>query len=368
MEKPKVLLLGKLPPPYMGPAIATSIILASSLSDKFDLLHVDTTINKSIGSLGKKEFKKIGINISIYRKLIVSLIKHKPAITLIPISQTTLGFVKDAGFILLAAFLSKKVLLQLRGSNLKSWLNSSDFITKAFVKYCFRKSDGVIVLGNNLRHLFEDYFREDQIFVVPNGCDISIPKEQGNKEVIEILYFANFLESKGILDVLKAVAILNKKNTQKFKLKAVGAWNNATFEAACFSLVKDNKLPVEFCNVQSGQEKWQTYANADIFVFTPNMPEGHPWVMVEALAAGLPIISTNQGAIVESVSDQKNGFIVESKSAGQIAEKLTQLLENSEMRQKMGQSSRAHYLANFTEEKMVENLTQTFNCLINVKQ
>jgi glycosyltransferase involved in cell wall biosynthesis len=95
------------------------------------------------------------------------------------------------------------------------------------------------------------------------------------------------------------------------------------------------------------------------------MPEGHPWVLVEAMAAGLPIISTDQGAITESVIDGVNGFIVDSNNPLQIAEKLEYLMDHPEIREKMGKESRRLYEENFTEEKMIEKLKDVFNTVLN---
>ena len=83
------------------------------------------------------------------------------------------------------------------------------------------------------------------------------------------------------------------------------------------------------------------------------------------MAAGLPIISTDQGAITESVIDGVNGFIVKKQNPQQIAEKIKILIEKSELRLKMGNESRRLYEENFTEEKMVERLTQAFNAVLS---
>ena len=94
MAKSKVIIVGKLPPPYVCPAVATKILLNSELNSKFDLLHLNNTVNKTVEEFGKGKFNKVGKNITIYRKLFSLLKKKKPELILIPISQTTLGFLK----------------------------------------------------------------------------------------------------------------------------------------------------------------------------------------------------------------------------------------------------------------------------------
>jgi len=106
-------------------------------------------------------------------------------------------------------------------------------------------------------------------------------------------------------------------------------------------------------------------ADSDIFVFPPSAPEGHPWVIVEAMAAGLPVISTDQGAISESVLDGENGFIVDPDSPEQIAEKIALLVKNEKLRKEMGRRSREVYENNLTEEKMVSGLSESIRTIID---
>ena len=81
------------------------------------------------------------------------------------------------------------------------------------------------------------------------------------------------------------------------------------------------------------------------------------------MASGLPVISTDQGAIIESVIDQENGFIVPTHSPDVIAEKLQLLITDHALRAKMGKRSREFYLSKFTETKMVENFSAAFSAV-----
>lgn len=364
MKRKKVLILGKLPPPYMGPSIATEIILKSRLNENFELIHLDTKTNHTIASFGKWKISKIWNNMAIYFRMMRILSSQKPDLVLIPISQTTTGFVKDSFFILIARLYGRKILLQLRGSNFKKWIDGASGLTKSWVRMNLGKTKGIIVLGNKLRYLFEGYFNAGQIFVVPNGGDYTIPVRTENKE-LRILYLSNLLASKGVEDVCLALEMLGKETAVDFSADLVGAWHNESDKKRCLEILSRNKnLKVRIHAPKGREEKFQFLGNADIFVFPPREPEGHPWALVEAMAAGLPIISTDQGAITESVLDGQNGFIVAPANATGIAGKMKLLAENAELRKKMGNESRNLYLANFTEAKMVERFTTVFNTLL----
>lgn len=361
MKRKKVLILGKLPPPYMGPSIATEIILKSSLRNQFDLVHLDTRINHTLAAFGKWSMGKIFRNFSLYRRMNRILRTEKPDLVLIPISQTTTGFIKDSIFIRLAAMHGSRIVLHLRGSDFKNWMARANALTRRLVRNALAKAAGAIVLGKNLRHLFSEHFADDKIFVVPNGGNYVFPPRQAHGEV-RLLYFSNLLVAKGVEDVLNAVKSL--RTEQAFSIDLVGEWYDPNDKARCLRLVEQTAAPVRIHSAKGGTEKLQYLANADVFVFPPREPEGHPWAIVEAMAAGLPILSTDQGAIVESVLNNQNGFIVEPARPDQLAEKLKILIEDKNLREKMGSESRNLYLLNFTEEKMVARLAQVFNAVL----
>jgi glycosyltransferase involved in cell wall biosynthesis len=84
--------------------------------------------------------------------------------------------------------------------------------------------------------------------------------------------------------------------------------------------------------------------------------EGHPWVIVEAMAAGLPIVTTDHGCIRESVIDGKNGFLIPKKDPVAVAEKVNLLVENQKLRKQMGNKSRQLYEAGFTKEHFIRKM------------
>ena len=360
MQAKKILILGKLPPPFMGPALATRIILDSSLKEKYRLFHIDTKAYDSLNELGKWSFKKIFRNNAIYFRMLRVCISQKPDLVLIPISQATTGFIKDSIFILIARFTGRRVLLQLRGSDFKSWLKSSAKWMQRYAAFILHRTQGMIVLGKSLRHIFEEYYSPDKIYVVPNGANYNLSFSLKKNIPLRILYLANLQASKGIEDVLEAVQILIKQGLDNFHLDVVGQWRSEETRVNCEKLVSDNKLPVTFHPADAGKKKMEFLGNADIFVFPPRAPEGHPWVIVEAMAAGLPVISTDRGAIAECILDGQNGFIVPVNNPGQIAIKLKQLISDNALRERMGKESRKLYEENFTEEKMVGRLSETF--------
>jgi glycosyltransferase involved in cell wall biosynthesis len=86
------------------------------------------------------------------------------------------------------------------------------------------------------------------------------------------------------------------------------------------------------------------------------------------MAAGMPVISTDQGAIAEYVIDGDNGFIVKKQSPEMIAEKVLVLAGDPERRAAMGRRSRELYEENLTENSLVERLSGVFCSVLGVNK
>lgn len=362
MNNRKILIVGKLPPPYMGPSIAFSILIHSKLKVYYDLSWFDVTLNKSLNTLGKMSIGKLLNSCSLLIRFSKQVRKTRPEIALIPISQSTIGFLKDALLILICSFYGVNIVIQLRGSNFLNWLKKSSVLNQSFVKWVLGKTLGVIVLGEKLRYLFTDYYTEDKIFVVPNGGELNFPDKIVHQNTkLKILYLANLQQSKGIEDVIDAIKIVNDNRPGAIHLTVAGGWREEEVKSYCIDRTRKSSLPVTFTGPVSGDEKLRLFSQADLFVFTPREPEGHPWSVIEAMAAGIPVITTDRGAITESIAHNINGFIVESHHPEAIAQRIEQLLDDHRLRIAMGLKNRSDYLEKYTENVMIEKYRFVFD-------
>lgn len=356
MERPTVLILGKLPPPYIGPAVATKIILESTLKERFALHHFDTRINDSVAEMGSFKWGKLRIIRRLYRTFRQKLRQFKPQVVIIPIAQTYVGFLKDLPFIHIAAASGAKVVVHLRGSEFRDMYDGLGALRQIGLRHSLCKVQGAIVLGENLRYIFEGLLPDERIFVVPNGGDFQFPERKNH--TLRVTYLANCLPGKGLKELLQAIELLTKKDgLPAFEFCAYGSWDNAAYRTECEALIaQPHMVHCLLPGPISGDAKWQALSDSDIFVFAPKAPEGHPWSLIEAAAASLPIISTDRGAIAQNVVDGYNGFLLPHPEPVMLAEALHKLLSNMALRKIMGQASRTLYEAEFTGEQMAGRL------------
>jgi glycosyltransferase involved in cell wall biosynthesis len=99
----------------------------------------------------------------------------------------------------------------------------------------------------------------------------------------------------------------------------------------------------------------ELYLAADLFVLS-SLWEGMPNVVLEAMAAGLPVLATNTGGIPEMIEDKKNGFIAPAATAEAVSEKLSFILENTHLLPAVGEKAVETVKEGFSVQKMVRSL------------
>jgi glycosyltransferase involved in cell wall biosynthesis len=103
-------------------------------------------------------------------------------------------------------------------------------------------------------------------------------------------------------------------------------------------------------------------AASDVLVL-PSFREGTPRVITEAMASGLPIVATDIAGIPEQVEDEENGYLVSTGDSGALAERLEQLLADTELREQMGEGG-LERVERFSVGTMVGELDQLYQELL----
>ena len=89
--------------------------------------------------------------------------------------------------------------------------------------------------------------------------------------------------------------------------------------------------------------------------------EGQPLVVLEAMAAGVPIIFTNRGCLRETVSDNKAGAEVPINDSEALAEKLLWMMDHPSVLQKMGMEGRHRYESLYTKDHHIKCIGEVFD-------
>jgi L-malate glycosyltransferase len=104
-------------------------------------------------------------------------------------------------------------------------------------------------------------------------------------------------------------------------------------------------------------------AAADLFLLT-SVSEGIPLTVIEAMAAGLPVVATPVGAIAVAIEDGKSGLLVPVRDAGALEAALRRLIEDAALRQALGAAARARVESVFAFEAVVARLAAIYDELL----
>ena len=96
------------------------------------------------------------------------------------------------------------------------------------------------------------------------------------------------------------------------------------------------------------QQLLDLYYSSDVFAFPPIWNEGFGLPPVEAMAAGLPVVASRSGTVVETVVDGVTGLLIEKNNVEQLAQSLLALVKDDVTRETMGRAGRQRVLQHFT--------------------
>jgi alpha-maltose-1-phosphate synthase len=200
--------------------------------------------------------------------------------------------------------------------------------------------------------------------VFPYGVNTSIfkPVKKKKKKNINLLFIGRLVKEKGIYDLLK-VFIKLKKEYRNILLTMIGRGEEKDSLLALLEQINFNKF-VKIKTV-SYKDIAKEYQKADIFILL-SRPSRH-WeeylgmVLLEAMASGLPVVSTKSGAIPETVG--KAGFLVKPGNWQQALKILKNLCNNKSLREKFGRIARKRAVEEFTAEKAGLNLKNFYQSL-----
>jgi glycosyltransferase involved in cell wall biosynthesis len=347
--KPRLVVIGPLPPPYHGVTVSTTLVLENRLlRDRFEVEHLDTSDHRENANVGTWDLRNIRLAIASVAALYTRL-KGPTGIVYLPLSQNAPGFVRDALLIHIARMRGWKVAVHLRGSDFRTFYRERGSLFRRWIRAAMSQVDSVAVMGTGLRWVFGGLVPPERIFVVPNGTPD--PRNNGTEprpEPDSVLFLSNLRRRKGVSEAVEAALIVLERHPAA-RFRFVGEWESDELARQLKARTAEVADRVEFLPPVTGAAKDQLLSSSSIVLFPPVEPEGHPRVVLEALAAGVPIVTTNRGAIAETV-DERSGFVLEEPAPDQLADCLLRLLADPTLRQQMGEAARTRYLEDFTPE------------------
>ncbi len=337
------ILVMKFPPKWLGGTEQASYNLANYLKN-YHNINIITTLDEGIIQndingfavcrVHKSEIRYFGM-ILYWIKIFFIIKKIKPGIIHVQ------GLYMAIPAVLAKIILNVPYIISGRGSDVYNSWPYKTIISKLGMQHAKIS----IALTQNMKNEMQKISNK-KIIVVPNGIDTKIfnnTKYNSRKKLfldikMKIILFVGRLEPiKGLKYLIKAIDILKFKETN-LKLLIIG---DGTELQELKVLIKNLKLEryVIFLGKIPNELIPVYMAASDIFVL-PSISEGFPVVILEAMATGLPIVTTKIRGLEEIVVNGVNGFLVEPKNHIQLSKKITILLNDEKLSKKISKTNK----------------------------
>jgi len=367
VKKPDLLFVFKLPPPINGATNANNYLYNSNLlKEQFNCRYINSGLAKRSDDFGKVRLGKLLNYLKAIIKLKGILLTQKVDSVYITIAPVGPAFIKDSVFVFISKLFRKRIIIHLHGKGIDKKASSGKF-WKKYYRLLF-KNTSIICLSNKLLEDIQ-YVYDGKPFIVPNGIPVidydNIMITPTDKPII--LYLSNLYIQKGVLDFVSSIEKLRLIN-RDFEAWIVG---NSTVELSIEELKTEirNKNLQDFIKVKGpiyGMEKHEVLKQVSVLVFPTAWPnEAFPIVNLEAMNAGLPIISTPEGGIPDQIIEGKNGFLVSKEGHEVIAEKINLLLSDNDLYLRIANNNKSKFQKHYTLSIFENNVADVFNKVLN---
>ena len=251
-------------------------------------------------------------------------------------------------------------------------------ITKRFARWLAMQWYGWSVKGKRTHVILQNHDDLDMLesfafgvrrnATITNGSGVDLKRYlhvppariQGSAKV-NVVFVGRFLREKGVYELMDAVRILRQQKLP-FRMMMCGdldPGNRSSATADELQAWKQDGLIDWSGHVDDVREK---LAMADVVVL-PSYREGTPRSLLEAMAVGRPLVTTDVPGCRNVVRDEENGFIVPPRSSVELAAAIARLINDESMRVSMGQASRELAVRKFDERRVISQTLDVYRQL-----
>jgi glycosyltransferase involved in cell wall biosynthesis len=222
---------------------------------------------------------------------------------------------------------------------------------KLFVKLALQRADCVTAVSHFIaKKIREDLGYRDKIRVIHNGIDADIFSPRPGKhagDTVRVLFVGNLTRRKGA-DMLPAIA---GKLDPGVQIRYTTGFRKSIRVFPSDKLVNIGSLPHGAMPA--------VYNESDVLLF-PSVREGFGLAVAEAMACGLPVVTSAGSSLPELIDDGKGGFLCGIGDAEMFAEKINHLAHSPQLRSEMGEYNRDKVERMFTLDRMARDYLALF--------
>lgn len=228
-----------------------------------------------------------------------------------------------------------------------------------------KRSDAIIAMTpESVAELANIDYSSTRIFKVTNGISLQPDPaimSSSSSDAVRVVFVGRLLPQKGLLDLLHAWAAVKARATRPVMLRLIGDGPQRD-ELRALALTLGLGETVEFVGY-SGDVPAEL-AKADLFVL-PSYGEGNSNAILEAMRAGLPIISTRVGGTPIQVGSEGERFLVSPGDRKALAERLLELIEEKALRVHLGSAMRERIESLFSIDRIASIYEKAYELILS---
>lgn len=241
---------------------------------------------------------------------------------------------------------------------------------KFLIKYTAGFYDGIFGTSRSTVEAWipETGIKREKFFLIWNGVDVTrftprdMEKPRLQEDPFHIISAGRLHPMKGFRYCIEAINILNDKRA------TLNIYGEGPEEDELKKLM--GKLELGDRMVLQGQieDIESELKKADCFVLASTMQESCPFALLEAMASGLPVITSDFGALPEINIHGVTGLVVPARDSKRLAEAISNLINNPELCIKMGRAGRDRVVAQFSRERMIKDTFTLYDKILQENQ
>ncbi len=284
---------------------------------------------------------------------VVRRLRRRPVDVLFVTTAHNWGaLLRDVPLMLTVRSLCSVIVLQFHGSEPEDLMGHGHRLFRMLTRLVVGRADAVLVLSSEELTQWRRFAPETTFRLVTNPFvsperPVSRPRRSAG-EPVRVLFVGRLEHAKGVDDLIDVVGELAP--AFPLRLELAGRADEALQLQRRISAAGLDGV-VESLGYVEGPALWRLYQEADVFVL-PSRREGFPLVLLEAMAFGLPIVTTGIRGAADHLIDGRNALLVAPGDRRALASALARLLQDADLRREMGAANRAA-VARFSPEWVV---------------
>ena len=289
--------------------------------------------------LNQTKFGRIIATIKLWFLTYQAFRIKKPDVLYLNYPLTFLGTIKIFVILLMAKDKDAKRVLHIhRGDFYSGYLSKK--LNRWFSKIILALADRVIVLSELERRKLSDLYKTDKFLLLHNTIENEGGIRREPSKNVSFVYISNYLESKGIFDLLDVFSELSASGPD-LKLECYGAFPNQDIKNKLMTYQSNN---VSINESIYGKEKYEVLNKSSCLIL-PSRSEGQPLILLEAMSCGVPVISSRVGFVQEMLGENYP-YLFEANSLEDLARTIKSFLiatSNYKIAQDLQRRYRSHY-------------------------